>query len=907
MLQRVFTGYEKLFLPSLVEFLLADKDSLPETLVIVPTSQSGRTLRESLAERGKAILAPTVTTPGSLLTTDIESVAPRWMEKIAWIETLESFSSSDLRQFVGLFPIVSEETLSSPDWAVSMAADIVTLRTTLQNQLLNLSSAAKLLANTPEQPRWRDLAKIEWMMEKRLSEWGYTSRSQALRSHFELPLHFNRIILGGISEMPLCLEKALRETSTAVTAIVAAPESEASAFSDLGIPLDIWKERSLPQSAIASIHSEPTSQAEAALEIIARSKASSSDVALGSADDEVGSALTHVLTANGWTSFFPASKQAMSSVTRWLHAWKNWLTDANSRNLAALFTLPESAIFISGERAINSNLLNKTRDRHPVIDPISLAKILANREDQGAKDLHQSINALLSARTEFLSSPFPKAATSHLAKIESADEGSFEVISTIFDFLESASTIFSKVKRTHTFWLQLLLGELPAPPAHPPEDRVIDIQGWLELLYEPGEHLVICGMNDSFVPARSGGEPWLSETIRERLGLGTDSDRHARDAFLLHAMIRMRGKSGSAHLLCGQNGSGGDTHIPSRLLLKVEREELVSTVRNLFRDIEPPEGNLIWNRDWKWLAPAVTLPEHLSVTALKDYLSCPFRFYLKHLVRASQPEPDRREMNARDFGSITHEVLEIWGNDLEARSLKDASKLSAYFDAILDGLINRKFGASPPLAIRIQSRAIRQRLEWFAAEQAGIAADGWETLHIERKISIQAGEFNIRGTIDRVDRHADSGQLRVIDYKTGKVSNIENEHRLQISGRTRLPTHIPEDSAPFQDGTNSKGKAVRYLWKNLQLPLYALAESSDSNGQLPTPCYIHLGKTKENVKLTIWDQFSDEDLDAARSCMEWIVSQIGQRKFWPPAEKVDYDDFALLAQNEAIEMAFTEP
>jgi ATP-dependent helicase/nuclease subunit B len=219
----------------------------------------------------------------------------------------------------------------------------------------------------------------------------------------------------------------------------------------------------------------------------------------------------------------------------------------------------------------------------------------------------------------------------------------------------------------------------------------------------------------------------------------------------------------------------------------------------------------------------------------------------------------------------------------------------------------REFGKNPPLAVRIQVHAVRQRLEWFANEQAKTSEEGWEIIHIERKIAIPSGGFTVSGKIDRIDRHRETGQLRVIDYKTGKVSNIEGEHRKKITARTYLPSHIGEKEAPFQSGTDAKGKPADFLWRNLQLPLYALAESNDSNGEVPIPCYIHLGKTKENVGFTTWDTFSEEDLESAKSCMDWITSRIAQRAFWPPAEKVDYDDYSLLSQDAPLEEAFMKP
>jgi len=235
--QRTFLGYDSPFLPNLTSHLLENRGSLAGTLVITPTTQSGRILRESLAAGAGALLAPAVTTPGALLHLDDPSVAPAWLERIAWIEILESLKPSDWENLTGLFPVPPDTSDNSSDWAISLASEITSLRTTLQDHLHNLFSASKFLNSTPEAARWENLATLETLAERKLSSWGYTSRSAALRANFTLPGNFQKIVLAGITEMPPCLIEALGKHGGEVVCIIAAPESEAAFFSPLGIPL----------------------------------------------------------------------------------------------------------------------------------------------------------------------------------------------------------------------------------------------------------------------------------------------------------------------------------------------------------------------------------------------------------------------------------------------------------------------------------------------------------------------------------------------------------------------------------------------------------------------------------------------------------------------------------------------
>ena len=48
----------------------------------------------------------------------------------------------------------------------------------------------------------------------------------------------------------------------------------------------------------------------------------------------------------------------------------------------------------------------------------------------------------------------------------------------------------------------------------------------------------------------------------------------------------------------------------------------------------------------------------MSVTQFIDYLRCPFRFYLKHVLRMEPFDAARDEMDARGFGSLIHDSIE---------------------------------------------------------------------------------------------------------------------------------------------------------------------------------------------------------------------------------------------------------
>jgi ATP-dependent helicase/nuclease subunit B len=911
MTERVFLGWDRPFLERSATWLLERRDELPHWLVVVPTSQGGRRLREALAEMaGGALLSPRIVTPGSLLATPDPVVAADWMERVAWLETL--IGVEDWDNYQELFPEPPER---EGDWASGLAGELTGIRRVLQENGLTLADAARMLSKSVEAGRWESLGRLENRMENILRAWGLQSRSRVLAKSITLPPGVARVVLAGITETPPLLEKALLSWDGPVTALIAAPENDAEAFSEIGRPLECWTQRIMPwpdgKWGSVRLVADPRQEAAEALRAVSEKQTPSNEVALGSADSVTGDELAQVFTRAGWPAFHPAAQPVASGLLRWMKIWSTWLKDPLLVTVADLFAMPETAALLGGSREIKASRLSRLRNDWMVVRPDDLrlrmrsAYFRSEAQREGAEEVLRAVETLERWRGDFLRGDFSTAMENLLDPMTSfSDETSAEATN-ILSWLADAAPVMRQAGHDAAFWIDLMLDALPAPAPQPPDGRVIDVQGWLELLYEPGRHLVLCGMNEGKVPARDVGDPWLGEAAGRQLGLRGNAERAARDAFLYQAMLEARRTNGRVDVLCAKTGPGGEALLPSRLLLAADRDDLPERVKFLFQGVEPPEAGMRWHADWKWQPRAVEVSKRLSVTSFTAWLACPFRFYLKHALGMQSPEPGRVEWNARDFGTVAHEILERWGRDEAARDLTDAAILHDWFSTALDHVAAEWFGDRPPLAVRVQTEALRQRLGWLAKVQAGVRADGWQVIEVERKFEIEVGGFIIAGKIDRIDRHMESGALRVIDYKTGKVDGVETEHRKKITANTTLPAHLSAD-CPAVHTAEQKGKPADLRWTNLQLPLYALA-LTQQRGALPAPCYFMLGATESDVSLNEWADFSDSDLTAAHRCAEWIVSRISAGDFWPPAEKVRYDDFAPLASGRTLEETCEPP
>jgi ATP-dependent helicase/nuclease subunit B len=464
-----------------------------------------------------------------------------------------------------------------------------------------------------------------------------------------------------------------------------------------------------------------------------------------------------------------------------------------------------------------------------------------------------------------------------------------------------------------------------------PADAV-ELLGWLELLWEDAPHLVVAGFNDGRVPEAVVSDAFLPESLREQLGLKTNAARFARDAYLLAAIAAARGSSaelkpapenasrgtaraeaprygtggrasklaglregvasGRLDLLVGKVSAAGDPLRPSRLLLLCDDAMLPARVRFLFREIERARPSLPWRRAWKLRPQPIARPfASLNVTAFRDYLACPFRFYLKHGLGMEAVDPEKTELDARDFGNLCHAALQTLG---EEPGLRDCTDEKVLREALLDRLeatVRARYGGLLTLPLVVQLESARQRLRKAAEVQARERAEGWVIERVEWKFpaapALVFAGLAVRGKIDRIDRHEGTGAVRVLDYKTSDQPAAPRD------AHCRRPRRDGSDGARPAWARFTFGDR-ELVWTDLQLPLYLHALQVERAGLAafgPVQCgYFNLPKAAGETAVALWDDYSLEWQEAARRCAEGVAAAVAAGEFWPPAGRSARED-----------------
>jgi len=918
---RVFLGWDAPLLESVKHWLLADerREALASTMVVVPTSNSGRRLRMVLSDGG-GVISPHVVVPNRLF--EVQGVASKQETLWAWVQVIKD---AGLSQFPHLFPNHDAGVKVGFHEALALAKQFIQLREELADANASFRDASY---HSIEKERWEELNELESMMLKQLGQWKLRDPILAKRDQVlapDLPPGVERIVVACVPDpTPMAIRalKSLLAQGLPIQVLVHAPEDEKHAFDSWGLPIvDHWSKRNIKipdwQQRLHVVDAAADA-AQSCVQILSDQDTSADHAVLALCDPSFEATLEKTFSEQGWQLYNPEGRGlAESGLVGLLRAMRDLVDkDSSFEALRDFVRLPGAELFlpekVSRHRA--AELMDQLHIDH-LPETVSDARFLA------ASDQREILQSVASHIELLRDQPETKKMVAVLRgwlsdwlgycdpKVAKATEPGLSEAIDALDRLGAHAETVAPDEAVEMLAESVRSARVPSERG----DTVLDLQGWLEISYDPAQHLILAGMHEECVPEGSPDDAFLPDSLRDQLGLRDMSARFARDAFILQTLLSSRSREGRVDAVISRFNQSGEARKPSRLLMRQSGKELAALVCHLFNEsASQPPNRGAWKRDWQLNMPDLENRYtgenalNISPSAIKDYLDCPFRFYLKRIAKMRAYDANKREMDALDFGKLCHHVLDEFGADEAMRDSSDAAELEGYFMARLDVAMEQLFGKNLSLPLIVQLESARERLRAFAIIQAADRAKGWCIVETEYQIGKQGDDWHIANhpvtmAIDRIDRHEDGNQWRVWDYKTsGKAKHPKKVH---------LRSWREDQNRP-QLGELGDPSGKPYGWAEVQLPMYAaFTQQRFNTGELPQVGYINLPRAISDVTFVPWLPFDESYVEHAMSWAEAAVLKIREGDFTQIAqytgEQRDWDEFAELAP-DGLEHAFAQ-
>ena len=327
-----------------------------------------------------------------------------------------------------------------------------------------------------------------------------------------------------------------------------------------------------------------------------------------------------------------------------------------------------------------------------------------------------------------------------------------------------------------TWWK--LIGQMTGRAAVPFKGEPLkgmQIMGPLETRALDFDNVIILSCNEGLFPRRAVAPSFIPAELRKGFGLPTYEYQDSVWAYYFYRLIQ---RAGNIWLLYDTrtelSRSGEESRYIRQLQMLYDFDIRQYSLKAPIRESVPETAIQKTEED---IAAMYDPCFRLSVSAVQNYLNCPAQFYYSRVKGLKAADEVNESLDAGMLGSVLHETMEELYTGMETVSRKYLESLlkdEGRVRGIISRRIKKKLRTDEVqgrnlIFEEIITRYAMQILRTDLGLLKDAGKDGFQVLGLELEKTLKIGNFTFLGYIDRLDSF-DAGTVRIVDYKTGKVT-----------------------------------------------------------------------------------------------------------------------------------------
>ncbi|TVZ26366.1 PD-(D/E)XK nuclease superfamily protein [Gillisia sp. Hel_I_86] len=334
----------------------------------------------------------------------------------------------------------------------------------------------------------------------------------------------------------------------------------------------------------------------------------------------------------------------------------------------------------------------------------------------------------------------------------------------------------------------------------------LQLMGMLETRGLDFETIILTSVNEGILPAGKSNNSFIPYDLKKTFNLPTYKEKDAIYTYHFYHLLHRAKKIYLLHDTDTESQMGSEK---SRFLLQLLHEQ--QPAHKITTSIISPEVPVV-NNELQKIQKTPEILEKLmqlagrgfSPSALTTYIRNPLDFYKQYILGIRDNEEVEETVAYNTLGTVVHDTLEAFykpfiGKPLRIEKLKDLKKSTAKEVKVQ---FEKTYSKAPlnlgknllifEVAKRYVINFLNMEIKQLEAGKNIIVKEVESDLSLALSITGLDFPVHVRGKVDRVDLL--DGVLRIVDYKTGKVT----QNQLEIADWDLLTTDYDKYSKPFQ-------------------------------------------------------------------------------------------------------------